>query len=429
MVQSTGVDQMTGMFKEVYGDDVVRAVPNTHLLANDVKFVPDAQREGLSYNVPVLLTREHGHNFNLDGSAFTLNGAFSDQSQNASINGAEYVLQTQLSYGAMQKATAAGKKAFANATKHKVKAAVEAASFIREYNMLYGCGDTPDTAATGAIDNLGEVLTETDTGTGTSTWVLTQASWSTGLWSGMEGAQLDVHDSDGTQRNATANIVVASVDPDTRSVLVTGVETELEAVVPGDYIRFAGARAKEMYGSMRVAGHTSGALHGINATTYQLWQGSQKAVGGALTFSKLMEGLSRPTSLGFQGEMNVYVPVNAWQDINEDQAALRRYTNTAGGKVAQGAEKLCFYGQTGLVNIVPHIFMKQGSALALPKGKCVRIGATDTTFEMPDGQGKIFRQLDSKAGVEFRAYYNQSFFTASPAFTVLYSGITSSGDV
>lgn len=426
---STGVTEMEGMFKRVYGSDVVRAVPEAHRLSNDIKFVPDAQREGDDYNIPVLLTREHGHSFNLDGSAFDLGGAFSDQSKNAQLNGAEYVLQVQLSYGAMQKATAKGAKAFANATKHKVKAAVESSSFIREYMLLYGGGSSPDTSATGAIDNLGEISAVADGGTGDGTFTISQASWSTALWSGLEGAQLDIHDSDGTHRNPTAAVVVSSVDPTTRIVSVTGTESELDAIAVGDYVRFKGARTKEMVGACRVASHTSGTLHNINATTYQLWQGSTSAVGGALTFAKLMQGLNRPTSLGFQGEMCVYVPVAAWQDINEDQAALRRYTNSKGGELSQGAEELCFYGQTGKVTIKPHIFMKQGNALALPKGKCMRVGATDTTFEMPDGQGKIFRQLDSKAGVEFRAYWNQSFFTPHPAYTVLYTGITSSGDV
>ncbi len=429
MTQSTGVDQMTGMFKRVYGDDVVRAVPQAHRLSNDVKFVPDAQREGDTYNVPVLLTREHGHSFNLDGSAFDLNGAFSDQSQNAQLNGAEYVLQVQLSYGAMQKATAKGAKAFANATKHKVKAAVEASSFIREIELLYGGGASPSTAATGAIDNLGEVLTPTDTGAGTADYQLTQASWSTAVWSGLEGAQLDAYDSDGTKRNTTAAIVVASVDPATRTISVTGTEADLDAVVAGDYLRFEGSHSKEMIGAMRVASHTTGTLHNIDSDTYSLWQGSTYDVGGALSFAKVLQSLNRPTALGFQGRMKVYVPVNAWQDINEDQAALRRYVDKAGGELKQGAEELTFFGQTGEVSLVPHIFMKQGHALALPDGKCMRVGATDTTFEMPDGQGKIFRQIDAKAGVEFRAYWNQSFFTPHPAYCVHLSGITSSGDV
>lgn len=429
MAQSTGVDQMTGMFKEVYGDEVARAVPQVHRLANDIKFVPDAQREGLSYNIPVLLTREHGHSFNLDGSAFTLNGAESDESQNASLNGAEYVLQTQLSYGAMQKATSAGKKAFANATKHKVKAAVEACSFVREVMLLWGGGASPDTTATGAIDNLGEIDSVADGGSGDGSFVITQASWATAIWSGLENCKIDVHDSDGTQRNATTDIQITAVDPSTRTVTVSGLEAELDAIVAGDYVRFKGSRTKEMIGACRAASHTSGSLWNINSTNYSLWQGDSYAVGGALTFGKVMQGLNRPTALGFQGEMRVYVPVAAWQDINEDQAALRRYTNSKGGEITQGAEELCFYGQTGKVSIVPHILMKQGNALALPLGKCSRVGATDTTFEMPDGQGKIFRQIDAKAGVEFRGYWNQAFFTPHLSHTVLYTGVSSSGDV
>lgn len=186
-----------------------------------------------------------------------------------------------------------------------------------------------------------------------------------------------------------------------------------------------------MNGALKVAGTTSGTLNGISATTYQLWQGSTYAVGSAaLTFTKVMEGLRRPAALGFSGTMCVYVPTAAWQDINVDQAGQRRFVNKNGGKLSTGAEEITYYGQTGLVKIVPHVFMKQGFALALPedKGMCYRTGATDITFELPDSRGEFFRQLDTKAGIELRTYQLQSYFTPCPAYTVQYSGIQSTGD-
>ena len=61
-------------------------------------------------------------------------------------------------------------------------------------------------------------------------------------------------------------------------------------------------------------------------------------VGGALSFAKIMPGLERPAALGFSGDMCVLVNSASWQDINEDQAALRQYTSS--GKAGGTKEEL-----------------------------------------------------------------------------------------
>jgi len=91
--------------------------------------------------------------------------------------------------------------------------------------------------------------------------------------------------------------------------------------------------------------------------------------------------------------------------------------------MTMGSESIRYYGQTGELEIKPHILIKDGDSFALPVDDCMRVGATDTTFEMPDGQGKIFRHLEDKAGLEIRCYWLQAFFTKRPAFCVKYSGI------
>lgn len=423
----TDVSAMEGMFKEVYGDGPVRAVPQAHHLANDIKFVAQEQREGAAYNVPVLLTREHGHSFAVGGTLFDLAGAVTDQSKNARVTGAEHVLQVQLSYGALQKATSKGPRAFANATKYKVKSAVESSSYIREYQLLYGSGATPATG-TLLVDNMGELGGITTVGAGVETITITSLSWSQGLWAGAVGMNLDCYDNAGTLLNTNAAIVVSAVN-DARTISVTGNVTDLAALGAGDFLYPRGSYGKTMIGACRVASTVSGDLHGISATTYDLWRGNTKPIGGALTFTTLLEALLPAVNKGFSGKMIAYVSPNQWQDINDDQGALRRYTgNASGGKVSNGATSLSFYSQSGEIEIKPHIFMKQGFALALAAGECVRTGATDITFKMPD-HGKIFRHLDTKAGVEFRTYQNQTFFTPAPAHAVLLTGITSSGDV
>lgn len=431
MTQSTGVAQMNGMFKEVYGNKVARAVPHSHLLSKALPFVPRNQREGDTYNIPVLLTREHGHTFNTDGSAFDLQGAFSDQSQKATVSGVEHVLQCQLSYGAIFKATQKGDRAFVNATRHKVKAALEAASFMREYQLLWGGGSAIDPSA-GDPQGLGEISAVTGSGSGSGTMTITAKSWALGLWAGLEGCPLDVYTAAGSLQSgfASESLIVDSINPDTRTITWSSSGGGNLSLAPTDYVYFRGAATKEMNGAARVANTTSGTINGISATTYQLWQGSSFNVSGALTFTKAMDGLRRPAALGFSGNMDLYVSTAAWQDLSADQAGQRRFVNKDGGKLSAGANELCYYGQTGTVRIRPHVFMKQGFALALPQGKdkCYRTGATDITFELPDNRGEFFRQLDTKAGIELRTYQLQSYFTPCPAYTVLYTDISSTGD-
>jgi hypothetical protein len=105
---------------------------------------------------------------------------------------------------------------------------------------------------------------------------------------------------------------------------------------------------------------------------------------------------------------------------------VRHVKDKAGGEVVMGSESIRYYGQMGEIEIKPHILVKRGEAFALPVEECMRVGASDTTFEMPDGQGKIFRHLEDKAGLEIRCYWNQAWFTKRPAYCVKYTGIVPS---
>src|SRR4051812_36186710 len=101
---NTSVTTMDGMFKRVYGPEVVRLIPDTDKLAKAIPFVGDAQREGEKFVIPVELTAEAGVTYNSDFSAFDLNMPISNTSKPASVNGAEILVRGAISYGSMQKA-------------------------------------------------------------------------------------------------------------------------------------------------------------------------------------------------------------------------------------------------------------------------------------------------------------------------------------
>ena len=59
------------------------------------------------------------------------------------------------------------------------------------------------------------------------------------------------------------------------------------------------------------------------------------------------------------------------------------------------------------------------------KDSFVSVEGLDITFDMPNNEGRMFRELESAAGSELRAYTLQAPFTPMPAQSIVcYSGIT-----
>lgn len=434
MTATTGTpfdfNRATNLLKQTYADKVQDMVPESDKIAKECDFIAADKQPGLQYNMPVTISREMGATFNNDGSAFQLNKPLSRAELNATIQGTEFVLRGTMSYGILNRAlkgdtgTKAGMRAFVSATKSTVEALTKGASFFREATLLYGGG-------AGVGSALGTVATIT-TQTGTTLAItLAAADWATALWVGSEGGEYDFYTAGGAKHNTagtTSDTVykLTSAAPATYTLSFTSHATNVTAAAVGDQIFFSGARTKEMLGFVGAC-QTVGTLWGISTSQYALWQPKTSVVGGSLTFERVMMGTSKVADIGFIGTLNVHVCPNSWQDMNDDQAALVRHADKAGGTVSLGSEDIVFYGQTGKVVIKPNIYMKRGMALGLPEGHCQRVGSTDITFGMP-GYGKMVRELEDYAGVETRLYWDQAAFCDAPAFMHLWTGITNTAD-
>lgn len=423
----------SSLLKKVYADRVEDMVPETDKLSKFLPFQSAEKQPGGGYIQPVTLSTEVGFTFNSDGSLFQLNKPIASAEQYAEVQGSEFVGRTAMSYALLQRAlkgdvtTRAGLRAFVQTTKDSVAKILKGGGYARECQLLYGGG-----AAQGS--NLGVVSAVTGS-SGTSLVVtFTTATWATALWAGRENLECDIYSSSNTKRNSAGTAAagdsvfkVASVDPTNYKVTFTSNATNVSAVAATDYVIFAGAYQKEMLGIDAVCG-TSGTYWNISNTTYALWKAQSFAVSGQLTFEKLLAGLNPVAALGFVGEMRVFVNPATWQDVAEDQAALVKHADKAGGEVTMGYESIKFYGQTGSVSIEPYIYCKRGVAFGLPKDECVRIGSTDLTMQMPGYDGKMMRELEDYAGIEARCYYDQAFFCKHPAYMVRYTGITNATD-
>ncbi len=416
------VDTLNGLFKEVYADSLMSLVPEAARIQKDAPFVARDKREGNQYHQPVRLTRAHGWTLSTSGDAFPLNPAEPARTSDAVVQGSSFVLREVISYGAAAKlSTGSGadrKRAFVSGTAYMVENMTETSAFILELQCLYGQQD------------LGLVESRSNNSQTSQTFVFTAATFIAAMWSGLEKGFVDFYNGS-TQLNAS-DIQVTGVDIENRAITFTGTQTDLDAVNTAGTSAAVYLRGTKDAGMLGIRGQVAntGTMFGIPATTYSLWAGnSSSALSGSLAFAKIMKAINKPVNRGLMGDMKFYINPKSWTDCQNDLAALRRYADKAGGKLEQGADALMYHGQAGSVELVPHIFMKPSEAIGVPKGKMIRLGASELTFSPPGlDEGKFWENLPDHAGYGTRCFWNQAIFIPCPSQCVLINNIVNSDD-
>lgn len=412
------VSLLNGLFTEVYGDDLISLVPKAARLQKDAPFVSREKREGNQYHQPVRLTRAHGWTLSTSGDAFALNPPEPARTKDATVQGSSFVLREAISYDAAAKLAsgkgAGRKKEFISGTAFVMETMAETAAFVLELQLLYG------QASIGTIN-----ARTNDSGT-TQTFSITAATWIAALWSGMEQGFIDIYD--GATLLTTAQVTGTTMD--SLAVEFFGVEAELDLVAaatnPTLYLR--GTKDAGMVGLVTQVANT-GTLFGINGADYSLWTGNTySAASGTLSFAKFIRAMNKPVGRGLMSDCIAYVSPASWVDCQNDLAALRRYAQKAGGKIEQGDDSLVYHCQAGSVELVPHILMMPSLAVAFPKDKLIRVGASDFTFGMPGmgSSGAVWESLPDHAGVGTRCYWNQALFNPAVCQSLLINEIVNS---
>lgn len=404
---------LNGMFKVVYADKLHELVPDYAILQELVEFVGADKETGNYYAQPVVLTQENGFTYigeDTSGTtAASLNDTVAGASKEAQVYGSQLVLRSQLSYGALSRASKQGNKAFKRVSAWKVEDMNNSMRKRLEIAMLYG-----------------QVGLATLTSCTSGVCLVTDATWAGGIWSGMEGAVLEAWTgitSSETQHNG--DLVISAIDHSAKTITVTGTSS---SVTTGDVLYFKGARTasafKEMAGLYKILSNT-GTLFNISATTYSLWKGTQATSVGQLTFAKLQDALAKAVNKGLMGKVLCLVSPKAWTVLNSDQAALRSFDSSySKTQFENGAEALTFYGPNGKIEIRSHPFMKDGEFMALPIDNLIRVGSADVTFGVPGMDEEFFQFVPTKAAVELQCYTDQAIFLEKPAQAVLGTGLT-----
>ena len=406
------VNDVNALFKRVWGDGTIQAVPD---FAKVQKEIPFSQQEKLGdmYVRPVLLQNESGFSYGSHGDgAFTLNAAVAGAVQQAQIRGSMIVLRSQLSYEDVFKASAAGASSFEAAVGLVVKNMQQSFAKRVELSLLYGQQGLAVVSSRSS-----QVLTITD------------ASWASGMWSGSKDTILEAWTGiTATETQHNGNLTIDAVSFANKTLTILSTDT-VSAVVATDVLYFKGARTatalKECIGIDKIVSTSSGTIFNISATSYELWRGQSRAVGGAISMLAVLNAASDATNLGLMEKAKVYLPVKRWNQLNSDQAALRRY-GTSSGKFENGAEGIVYHSTNGAIEVEAHPFIKEGESFLLPSPKTsfIRCGASDITFKRPGMSSDIFRELVDNSGYELRAFYDGGIMCKTPAHCVKLTGIT-----
>lgn len=406
---STTID---GVVKRVYEDNIRDLLPDFAILMKRVKFKGKDKRPGELLQVPVRVRHAHGHTVNSGSSmsSFTLNAAICGQTVGAQVTSMPYTLRDQISFTLLSRSET-NEQAIEDAMEVVAPDLMASASWYHEMCWLYGGKDL------GAISVISGATTS-------RTWTLSVATFAPGLWVNAEGMELDCYDVTlATQRNTNAAVVLGAVDPDARTLAVTGNATDLTACIVTDVLVPRGANGVWFSGLDKIITN-AGTLFNVSAATYSAWKSSSVAVGGAMTFAKLVSGAAKSVVRSGMSKLTALVNTYTWTDLMVNEAALRRYANRDGNEFENGGDKLAFHGPNGSIELIPHPMVKGGDAFMVDLTTLARIGSSDLTFHMPgSAQGKFVHDLEGVTALELRVWSDQSAFCYAPNRCVKFTGI------
>ena len=422
MAQQNTTTTLDGLFKVVYGEGPINAIPEVAILQSKIKF-KQTERIGKSYNFPVILSSEAGVTYLVAGAGVsTLNDSIAAQLKEASVDANQIIIRGQMDYEAAAKAVAGGKAAFKNASELLVENLMETASKRLEVAFLYG------QSATG----LGTADSSVNATATTSTVTMLAAGWAPGIWAGAEGALVNFYKvSDDTLISSSTDAVfsVTSVNFADRKIVFTGTATGItaldSALSSGDcYIHYKGAKTAEPVGIDKIITN-SGELFGISAATYAMWAGSSFSFGsGAVTVAKILNMVGMAVSKGgLMEEADVLLSPKSYMNLSGTMTDLRRQGGESKTGIG-GFENIVLMGPNGKLNLVPHPMIKEGECFAVPMKRFKRIGSQEFSFETPGRKGELFLHIPDKNAYELRIYGAQAIICEQPAKCVKGTAIT-----
>lgn len=397
-------ENLNAIHKTVFAEGVPELVPNIAIIQKDIPYEP-GKKIGDYFEAAVRLALPNGFTHEVsDGSAgvYTLNDAKAGTQKKAKVYGYQTVLRDQLSYDDAAKAVGS-KAAYKDGTAFFFAGIQESARKRKETMLLYG----------GV--GIGEIQTYTG---GDPSVVIKLAEWAPGIWSGMLGAEIDVHS--GSTSTVRGSVTIAGIDIENRKLTLSGT---VSGAAANDKIYFKGAYGKEILGIHKILSNT-GTLMNIDASLFELWKSPTLAITGSLSFKAVKKTIAKSVGKGLMEDVNLYVNPLGWDDLAEDISNLRSTDKNDIRRVEIGHEEIIYVSQNGKTTIKAHPMVKEGFAYGMCMPTWHRIGACDFQLGVPGvDEGNVFFHLPTKAGFEARGFMNQAIYSESPGKSFYISGI------
>jgi hypothetical protein len=413
--QANDVSTLNGLFKTQYAPDLNDLIPQHAILQQKIKYVPADKQNGAFYAVPCVLQSNQGVSYlGESGGVADLNDAINAIMKEAQVKGSELNIRGQLSYKALSQAATAGARAFKKSSSWLVEDMANVSFTRLELSTIYG------------QVGLGEVLSNTSTGSGACDIVITEPTWATGIWVVLEGAQFQFW---GPSNALRATVKLVKVNSDLRKLSFVTVSGNETTIVAGDDVYPRGAKTadgyNEMAGLFKQYNPATTDLFGINRVPYTLLQGNEYSAVGEISSAKVVQGASLAVDKGLMTDAVFLCGTKTFADLNAENMGLRMFDSSyAGAKAENGSQALSYDHINGKITVICHPFIKSGDALLMDANDALFVGSSKPTFEIPGMPDKFFRLVQDKNAVELQNYADLAVFVHKPGQGVIYSGIT-----
>lgn len=403
----------SALHKTVFGDAPPTLVPDFAIVQKDISFAQgnllgDYFEQPVRLALPGGFTRKAG---NGTAGAFDLNGAQGGAQKKAKVYGYQMTLQDQMAYEDLAKAAKAGPQAYKAATGFFWEGLQLSMRKQLEIMCLYGnkgLGTVSAYSASNASYSNQPTIT------------ITLAEWAPMIWAGYEGAALSVmNGTSGTERGE-ANIV--SVDIENRVIVLS---TTVSGATQNDVAYFKDGYGAEMIGLHDALSKTTGTLHNISVADYALWKSTQLALSSkAFSFQFLKKGLAQAMAKGLMYPINIYASTGAVDDLIGDIHQMRTVDKSEVRKIELGTDEVAYKFGGITATVKAHPMVKNGYAYGVVPQFAKRVGSADIGFGMPGrDDGKVWFDLETKAGIEGRMYTHQQIFSEQNGINIIWSGI------
>lgn len=406
------VTSLLGSVRDTYANEIKDIRVQEDTLAE--MFPPDtkAMFVGNQFHLPLIVGQSHSVTFGAQSSFQTLNTPTAPASIDALIPSREMSFRMIIPYGMLAEAEKDSVSFVTKASLQLIALDAEGRR-EREWSMLYGQAAVAQNSAftpSGA--------------SGTGTWLA--GTWAPAYISGAENQPFDIYSAiGGTKRNANAAVLLTVVDPIAGTFTVTGNSTDMSAIQATDvWVRFGETNANTMVGvATQLANTTATLFTNMNPAAWNILKGNVISSVGVLSFEKLLKYVANAKHKGLKGEAAVLLGPDGFSAMANQLSSLRRFDGSyEKGKLTNGAETIQVRAGGVTMDIVEHLFIKQGEVYCAEKDSVYHPAVSDLTDSINGLKLEVMSA--GSTGFEFRLWTSSQPVIARPGAGFQLTGVT-----